>query len=103
MELLFYAPHLFHRDADKRAIMLAKQRKTQALQQQENRDHSEPVTLKEKEDNGSEKIINLDEDPSSPLKSRMTEITMYPTLPKAQSHPNHPFKERRRVSHFFFS
>lgn len=46
----------------------------------------------------SEAIIQLDEDPSSPLKARMTEITMYPTLPKASSHPIHPFKGRRRVS-----
>ena len=75
---------------------MAKQRKNQ---QQENKDSKEsgpPSTRND--DELSEKIIQLDEDPSSPLKSRMTEITMYPTLPKAQSHPNHPFKDRRRVS-----
>ncbi|CAG5122695.1 unnamed protein product, partial [Candidula unifasciata] len=43
----------------------------------------------------SEAIIQLDQDPSSPLKARMTEITMYPRLPKAQSHPSHPFINRR--------
>ena len=74
---------------------MAKQRKNQ---QQENKEPKEGTPSIRNDDELSEKIIQMEEDPSSPLKSRMTEITMYPTLPKAQSHPNHPFKDRRRVS-----
>ncbi|XP_005093100.2 MAPK/MAK/MRK overlapping kinase [Aplysia californica] len=83
------------RDTDKRAALLARQRKTQ---QQENKEVKEAPASIRNDDEISEKIIQLDEDPSSPLKTRMTEITMYPTVPKAQSHPNHPFKDRRRGS-----
>jgi len=84
------------RDADKRASLMAKQRKNQ---QQENKEPKEGTPSIRNDDELSEKIIQMEEDPSSPLKSRMTEITMYPTLPKAQSHPNHPFKDRRRHKH----
>ncbi|KAI8788044.1 MAPK/MAK/MRK overlapping kinase [Biomphalaria glabrata] len=77
------------RDMEKRMSIQARQRMIQPI------DEREPPI---REDNEvSEKIIQLDEDPSSPLKTRMTEITMYPTLPKAQSHPTHPFKGRRRI------
>lgn len=76
---------------------MAKQRKSTSQQQENKEGKDNPPSIRA-DDELSEKIIQLDEDPSSPLKTRMTEITMYPTLPKAQSHPNHPLKDRRRVS-----
>ncbi|BFZ06778.1 hypothetical protein BsWGS_09817 [Bradybaena similaris] len=57
------------------------------------------VMAPEDDNHISESIIHIDEDPSSPLKARMTEITMYPTIPKAQSHPSHPFVSRRVHQH----
>ncbi|KAK3748050.1 hypothetical protein RRG08_029900 [Elysia crispata] len=104
------------RDADKRAVLAARQRKAQAQAENNqtgregpnsNRPVPGPVSLRvggsdvdaEKEEPMTEKIIQLDQDPSSPLKTRMTEITMYPSLPKAQSHPTHPFKDKRRHKH----
>ncbi|XP_059164272.1 MAPK/MAK/MRK overlapping kinase-like isoform X2 [Physella acuta] len=83
--------HLYFRDirdAEKRAILQAKQMVPP--------EEAEPQPSVRDDNEISEKIIQFQQDPSSPLKTRMTEITMYPTLPKAQSHPTHPFKDRRR-------
>ncbi|CAL1527778.1 unnamed protein product [Lymnaea stagnalis] len=82
------------REVEKRLAQQLKQRNGQPVQF----DREPPPPPSVRDDNEiSEKIIQYEDDPSSPLKTRMTEITMYPTLPKAQSHPTHPFKDRRRL------
>nr|KAG5702128.1 hypothetical protein BaRGS_010394 [Batillaria attramentaria] len=95
------------RDADKRAAAIAKQRQIQEDKMLEKTSAAETAPTVNGDGDTAQPLLDgtssrdkaVAEEPREPTKAQLAEITMYPSLPKAQSLPTHAqtLKERKRV------